>query len=61
MFYRYPRDLAQSLMLRTGYALLSGQLTGNGTLKEKSQPQWLAFQTADEPPIFRGFCFSIWK
>ena len=31
MFYRYPRDSAQSLMLRTGYALLSGHLTANGT------------------------------
>lgn len=35
MFYRYPRDSAQSLMVRTGYALLSGHLTANGTLKWK--------------------------
>ncbi len=31
MFYRHRGGSAQSLMLRTGYALLSGQLTANGT------------------------------
>lgn len=31
MFYRHRGDSAQSLMLRTGYALLSGHLTANGT------------------------------
>lgn len=30
-FYRHARKLAQSLMLRTGYALFSGHLTANGT------------------------------
>lgn len=44
MFYRYPRDSAQSLMLRTGYALLSGHLTANGTAAAgKSQLVGLAF------------------
>ena len=32
MFYQHRGSSAQSLMLRTGYALLSGQLTANGTL-----------------------------
>ncbi len=43
MFYRYPRDSAQSLMVRTGYALLSGHLTANGTLQKKkpTEPGWL--------------------
>lgn len=44
MFYRYPRDSVQSLMLRTGYALLSGHLTANGTIcKRKSQPNPVGF------------------
>ena len=44
MFYRYPRDSAQSLMVRTGYALLSGHLTSNGTsAKEKANLHRLAF------------------
>ena len=43
MFYRYPRDSAQSLMVRTGYALLSGHLTANGTLQKKKPAEtgWL--------------------
>jgi hypothetical protein len=28
---------------------------------ETKKPPKGGFQTADEPPIFRGFCFSDWK
>lgn len=44
MFYRYPRDSAQSLTVRTGYALLSGHLTANGTsANKKANLRGLAF------------------
>lgn len=43
MFYRHRGGSAQSLILRTGYALLSGQLTANGTLqvKKPTDTGWL--------------------
>jgi hypothetical protein len=47
MFYRHRGDSAQSLMLRTGYALLSGHLTANGTFHQKGQPLRLAFLLPD--------------
>ena len=52
MFYRYPRDSAQSLMVRTGYALLSGHLTANGTsAKEKANRDRLAFLLSGQNSI----------
>lgn len=44
MFYRHRGGSAQSLMLRTGYALFSGHLSANGTsAKEKANRVRLAF------------------
>ena len=60
MFYRYPRDSAQSLMVRTGYALLSGHLMANSTsAKEKANRVRLAFLLSGRFPVAARSCCII--